>query len=368
MKIECVKEKLLEAVTKAEKITGKNLTLPILSSIALETTSNSSVKIKSTNLYLGLEIEVPSKIVTNGKIALSGSVLLNFLSNIPSESKITIEALENEIFIHTSKTSTKIKSQNYEDFPIIPVVSGGKSLVLDAVEFVEGLKSVWYSAAVSSMKPELSSVYIYSDDQDNLIFVATDSFRLAEKKIKAKKGKEMGSVLIPFKNTPEIIRVLESAKGDVSVSLSSNQLAFSWDGVYLVSRIIDGTFPDYKQIIPKEFKTDITVLKQDLLSSLKLANVFSDSFNQVVMKIIPKDKLFEITTKNSDIGENHNTLDAVIKGDDLTISFNYKYIIDCFQSIHSDSISMQFSGLGKPVLVSGVSDKSFLYIVMPMNK
>ena len=109
-------------------------------------------------------------------------------------------------------------------------------------------------------------------------------------------------------------------------------------------------------------------MKQDLLNALKLANVFSDTFNQIVLRIVPGEKLFEITTKNTTVGENHNVLETVLKGEDLTISFNYKYIIDCFQSIKSDSLSLSFSGLGKPVLVSGVSDRSFLYIVMPMNK
>ena len=140
------------------------------------------------------------------------------------------------------------------------------------------------------------------------------------------------------------------------------------DGVYLVSRVIDGSFPDYKQIIPKEYKTEVVLLKQDLLSALKLGNVFSDTFNQIILRVVPGEKLFEITTKNTTVGENHNVLETVLKGEDITISFNYKYIIDCFQSIKSDSLALSFSGLGKPLLVKGVSDRSFLYIVMPMNK
>ncbi len=367
MKIECVKDKFLDVVAKAEKITGKNLTLPILSSLSLEA-SGSMLKIRSTNLDLGLEVDIPAKVIEPGSVAVSGVVLVNFLSNLGGENKVTLESTENEIFIHTPKTSTKIKAQNYNDFPIIPHLSDGKTFSINPEDFIRGLRSVWYSAAVTSMKPELSSVYVYYDGEESLVFVATDSFRLAEKKVKVKKGKEIGNVLIPFKNIPEIIRILEAARGDVAVTLSSNQLSFEWEGYYLVSRIIDGTFPDYKQIVPKEFKTSITLLKQDLLSSLRLANVFSDTFNQVMMKIIPGEKIFELTTKNADIGENHNTIDAVLEGEDLTVSFNYKYIMDCFQSIESDSVSLSFTGLGKPVAVRGVGDKTFLYIVMPMNR
>ncbi len=367
MKIECVKDRLLEAIQKIEKVTGKNLTLPILSCISLET-ENSSLTLKATNLDIGIEITIPVKVIEAGKVAIPGSLLLQFLTNIPHSEKITIEHVEGNAVLTTEQTTTVIKTQNHDDFPIIPKIFDGKSIEIKPDEFVSGLRSVWYSAAITSMKPELSSVYIYHDGEESLVFVATDSFRLAEKKIRTKKMKDFGSVLIPFKNVTEIVRVLEGVKDSVEVVINGNQIAFSWNGVYVVSRIIDGTFPDYKQIVPKESKTEVVLLKQDFLQALKLANVFSDAFNQVVMRVVPGEKLFEIVTRNNDIGENHNTLDAVLKGEDLTISFNYKYIVDCFQSIGTDSITLFFQGMGRPLVVRGVSDQSFMYLVMPMNK
>ncbi len=365
MKIECVKEKLQEAVSLAEKITGKNLTLPILSCLTLEV-QQSNLLIKSTNLDMGFELSLPVKVLEPGAVSVPGSIFSNFLTNLQDE-KVFIENTGENLNLSTKKTSTTIKTLPVEEFPIIPRVESKKGIYVDAEIIVNGLKSVWYSSAVTSMKPELSSVYIYSEDEQ-LVFVATDSFRLAEKKVSTKKTKDFGSVLIPYKNIPEIIRILETVRGETEILIGSNQIAFKNDNLYLVSRVIDGTFPDYKQIVPREFKTEVTILKQDLLNALKLANVFSDTFNQVVFRAIPGEKLFELTTKNSVVGENHNSLDAVLKGEDLSVSFNYKYIIDCFQSIHSDSLSLSFQGLGKPVLIRGVSDRTFSYIVMPMNK
>jgi len=366
MKIECVKEKFLEAVGRAEKFTGKNLTLPILSCIALDA-SKSNLVIKATNLDIGIEIEVPVKIIEPGKVVLLGTTLLNFLTNLTGENKILLESNENNVSIKTEKASIILKSYLYEEFPIIPKVSGSKNFSIEPVDFALGLRSVGYSSAVTSMKPELSSVYVYSDEED-LVFVATDSFRLSEKRVKMKKGKDLGSVLIPFKNISEIVRLLESSRGSVSVSLNSNQIAFVFEGVYMVSRVIDGTFPDYKQIIPKDFKTEVVVLKQDLFSALKLVNVFSDAFHQVVFKIVPGDKVFELSTKNADVGEGKLSVDAVLKGEDVGISFNYKYITECFQSFESDSLTLSFSGVGRPLVIRGVSDKTFSYVVMPMNK
>ena len=157
-------------------------------------------------------------------------------------------------------------------------------------------------------------------------------------------------------------------KGEVVVHLGKNQISFSQNEVYLASRVIDGVFPDYGQIIAKDFKTEVVVLKQDLIHSLKIANIFSDKFNQISIQINPSLKTFQTKTKNIDVGENTNLVDAVLSGEEININFNYKYIIDCFQSINVDSVSLQFNGLGKPMVIRGVGDKSFLYLVMPMNK
>lgn len=164
------------------------------------------------------------------------------------------------------------------------------------------------------------------------------------------------------------MRVLENINDEVEVSLDKNQISFSYKGIFLISRVIDGVFPDYKQIIPKSSSTEVTVLKQDLVNALKLSNIFSDKFNQVNIKINPNSKLCEIRTKNNDVGENVSSLDAAITGEALEINFNYKYIIDSFQSIDSDSVTLSFSGLNKPLIINPVSDPSFRYLVMPMNR
>ncbi len=367
MKVECIVEKLSKNVLQAERVAGKNHSLAVINCILLEATKDGLV-IRSTNLDLGIEIVMPVKTISEGKVAIPSGILGTFLSSLGSDKTVTLELKENNLVVSTAKNSTIIKTHPSEDFPTIPSVLGEKSFKINPKDFVRGLKSVWYSAAVSSIKSELSSVYVYCDDEDNIIFVATDSFRLAEKKIKAKKIQDFTSLLIPFKNIPEIIRVLEGMDGDVTVNLEKNQIAFNLENVYLTSRVIDGVFPDYKQIIPKEYATEVVMLKQDFANSLKISNIFSNKLNQINVKALPSKKMFQVQTKNSDIGENTNTIDAVFSGEDVDMNFNYKYIIDCLQSIESDSISLSFNGQSRPVVIRGVSDKSFLYLVMPMNR
>jgi DNA polymerase-3 subunit beta len=191
---------------------------------------------------------------------------------------------------------------------------------------------------------------------------------LAEKKIKTKGLPEISGILIPFKNVAEILRVFGDINSTIKVCFNKNQISFSSENIYLTSRIIDGIYPDYRQIIPKNYSTSAVVLKQDLLNALKLSNIFSDKFNQVNLKISPQNKIFELSSNNNDIGENRTSLDAAVTGENIELSFNYKYFLDCFPSITTDSVSIKTSLPSQPIVVSGVSDTSFTYLIMPMNK
>ncbi len=365
MKIECEIKKIKEAISQTERIIGKNLTLPVLSSILL-ITKGKTLKLRATNLSLGIEVEIPAKVEKEGVVAILGQVLGSIFSNVYQNESVFIEENNGNLLIKTKKSQIKLKGQSYEDFPTIPIVSG-KNFEIDAKKFTEGIKGVYYSSSPSDIKPEISSVYIYSND-GNLVFVSTDSFRLAEKKIKTKEKEEIEGILIPFKNIPEILRVFGDFSGDLKICFNKNQISISTDGIYLTSRVIDGVFPDYRQIVSKEFKTEVVVLKEDLLNALKLSNIFSDKFNQVNLLIDPKKKIFELSSSNNDVGENKTYLDATLSGEEVQLGFNYKYFIDCFQSINSDSVSIKINGAQKPIIISGVSDNSFLYLIMPMNR
>ena len=365
MKLECGVEKLKNAVIQAERITGKNLTLPILNSILL-IASGKSLKLRSTNLSLGLEIEIPAKIEKEGVAAVSGSILSGVFSNIFQNEAISIENADGNILIKTKRNKIRLKGGLSDDFPTIPAVTG-KTFEIESKKLIDGIKSVYYSSSVSDIKPEISSVYMYKNG-DDLIFVSTDSFRLAEKKVKMKEMEDMYGIIIPFKNIPEILRVFGDFLGLVKVCFNKNQISFSFENTYLTSRVIDGIFPDYRQIIPSDFKTEATLLKQDLLNALKLSNIFSDKFNQIDLIISPKEKIFELSSQNNDIGENNTFVEAVLEGAKVELSFNYKYFLDCLQSINTDSLAVKIVDASHPILISPISDSSFTYLIMPMNK
>jgi DNA polymerase-3 subunit beta len=365
MKLECSIEKIKNALILGERITGKNLTLPVLGSI-LWVASGKVLKLRATNLSLGIEITVPAKIEEEGVVAIRGDILSSIFTILSGDGTALFELVNGNLKVTTKQNKILLKSIPHEDFPTIPIVEG-ESFILPVKKFIEGIKSVYYSASTSEIKPEIGSVFIYPEE-DMLVFAATDSFRLAEKKIKIKQKLSFGGILIPYKNTIEILRVFDGRDGDISINLQKNQISLSLDAIYLTSRVVDGAFPDYKQIIPKGHLTEAIILKQELAASLKISNIFSDKFNQVSLTVEPQEKKFQIEAQNSDIGENSTMVSAHLSGEDIVANFNYKYIFDCLQSVSSDSISIELNGTNKAMVIRPVGDTTFMYLVMPMNR
>jgi DNA polymerase-3 subunit beta len=366
MKFQCQRDKFIHAFSKIEKVTSKGSSNPVLKSVLVEG-RDSAIILKATNLDLGIEVTLPVKLEKAGTVAVSSSILGSFVQGLDKEKGITFEKEDDTLKVSTEHSSATLKLYSHEEFPLIPKIDSTPTFSINSSDFVKGLKSVVYSASLSSIKPELSSVFIYPEE-DSLVFVATDSFRLAEKKIKIKDKANFEQILIPFKNVADIIRILEEENSEIDVTLDKNQISFSGKDFYLVSRVVDARFPAYKQIVPKESSTEVVILKQDLINALKVSRVFSDSFNRITLIISPKEKSFRISTKNTDVGENTTDMSASLKGEALQISFNYKNLIDCFQSVDADSVSLLFDGLSKPLIIKGIGDQSFFYLVMPMNK
>lgn len=365
MKLVCSTEKLKTALTHADRVTGKNLTLPILSTVLCIAT-NTSLKIRATNLSLGIEIEIPAQVEKEGVVAISGALLSNFLNTLKTGDQISLEQVNETLLVKTKQGKVIIKTFSYEDFPTIPIVEAEK-IQVQATQFLEGIESVYYASAQTDIKPEVASVFIYPGE-DTLTFVSTDSFRLAEKKIKTKNIYGFQPVLIPTKNIIELIRILADVKGDLDMCITKNQLSISFGGYYITSRLVDGSFPDYKQIIPKESTTEIVLLKNELQNAIKSSTLFTDKFNQVTFSILVSEKKCLVSSKSSETGENEIQIDGALSGKDISLNINYRYLLDCLQIISTDSVIISCTTPTKPLVIKGVSDNSFLYLIMPMNR
>jgi len=368
MKLTTTKEKILNAVQLTERIVGKKESLPVLSCVLLDVgSSKGECVLRATNLEAGIEVTIPCEIEDKGVIAVSAVVLSQTLRSISGE-KIALRTEEGNLVVESRGTKTLIKAIPHEEFPALGEASDTKGVSISREELMRGIQSVSYAASPSMIRPELGSVYV-SIRPGAIVCVATDSFRLAEKTIPTAKGKIETELLVPLKHALELAHVLERiGASEVSLSADDSQMSISAPGVRYVSRVVDGTFPDYKEIMPKVFETEVTVLKNDFAEMLRKARVFSGNDQHVGLHVYPKRKIFSATARSAEVGEMSDSIDAAISGNDLDINFHIGYLADCLSIIESDSIVLGFAGAGKPLVIRGVSDASFTYLVMPLNR
>lgn len=365
MKFETTTTTLSQAVSTANRFTERRANLPVLGCVLI-VAKGSKVVLRATNLECGVEIVVPAKVASEGTTAVPAGVLSGFLSNARSAS-IQV-SLAGEVFkIESNRASASIKTIPHEDFPILPRVSTEQSFTIKASDLVRAIRSVAYCASLSAIKPELQSVLLYAE-AGKLTAVATDSFRLAEKQVPFKSGEDVPQLLVPARNAAELMRVLEHVDGDVEMFYNENQISTEADGLYYTSRLLDGAFPNYRQVLPKQFSTEGLVLREDMSQALKSLSIFADKFAQVLVQIDPAKKALVLSSRNPDVGEQISTVKATIEGDPVSVSFNGRYLADSLQSIVGDSVRLHSNGAGKPMLIKDASDDSFLYLAMPMNR
>lgn len=366
MKLIIQKEKILNAVLVAERLVGKKESLPILSCILLDAGSNLSVR--ATNLEAGVDVVLPVVAEEKGVVAVPAVILSQTLKSIRSE-KIEIKTSGGNLVIESQGTKTLIKAVPHDEFPLISSAGEGKDAVSMSREgLLRGIQSVLYSASPSMIRPELGSVYI-SIKRDEVVFAATDSFRLAEKITKSAAKRDDGDILVPLKHAGELVYVLERIQEEeVALSADDAQLVVSAGSIRFVSRVVAAAFPNYREIMPKAHSTEATVLKNDFAEMLRKARVFSGNDQNVGLHLYPKRKIFSATAQSADVGEMSDSIDAALSGEDIDINFHIGYLSDCLPSIISDSIVLGFSGAGKPLVIKGISDPGFTYLVMPLNR
>lgn len=364
MKIVSPKEKLLHAVQLTERLVGKKESLPVLSCILID--ADSTCTIRSTNLEAGIEVQLPCEIKEKGVVAIPAAIFSQTLRSISGD-MVTLTLEEGNVRIESRGTRTLIKAVSHDEFPQL----GGsqkKGTTVPREQLLRGIQGVSYAASPSMIRPELGSIFV-SLREEALVCVATDSFRLAEKTITGVRTNEPVDLLVPLKHAVELVQVLEKLSTDtVQLVSDDSQLTVVGDGVRFVSRVVDGNFPNYRDIIPKDSAATATLLKSDLSDMLKKARVFSGAESQVGLHLYPSKKIFTATAQNPAVGEMSDTLEAALSGEDLDINFHIGYLGDCLGSVASDSVTLSFAGIGRPLIIRGVSDASFLYLVMPLNR
>ena len=367
MHIICLQENLKQALNITEKIIGRNLTLPILNNFLLSI-ENNKLKISSTNLEIGINSWVAVKIQEKGNITVPARLLTDFINNLPNE-KVELKVKNQQLEVRSKKFKAILKGLSADDFPIIPKIKEKPLIKVRGNILKNGLTQVVEMASLSESRPEISGIYM-NFNKNSIKLAATDSFRLAEKNIEINsdnKGLKDQSLIIPQRTAQEINRILSEEDTEVEVVLSNNQILFDFGYAQVISRLIEGQYPDYQQIIPDDFITQVVVNREELINNIKIASLFSGKINDIKISFKPKKSFLEILSKDVDIGENKSKVEAEIKGKDVEIIFNYKYLLDGLNNIFSDKVILGLNDASKPVVVRPVGDVSYTYVVMPIK-
>lgn len=376
MKLSSLQENLKQGLLAVSHVANKNVNLPILNNILIEA-KNGNIKLIATNLEIGIVSVVRGKIDEDGSFTVDSKIFADFISLLPNK-KVDLKQKENNLFIEADNYKTKIIGLSAEEFPLIPSVEKNSFYTANAEEFKAAVGQVIFSASTSETRIELTGV-LFDFSENKLTLAATDSYRLAEKKINIKTNNDQKDkkIIVPAKTLQEVIRILSNIKeensieggSEVKIFVSENQIMFSVGSVELVSRLIEGQYPDYKQIIPQTSKTKVIINKNELVRAVKVTSLFSKMGINSINLDFPKDKNKIIVSSTlGQAGENITELDGVVSGEDNSVVINYRYLLDGLNNFNGENIKIEIIDSNTPCVISEEKDDGHFYVIMPIKQ
>jgi DNA polymerase-3 subunit beta len=368
MKFTCLQENLLKGLNIARQSSSRATTLPVLQTFLLQG-KQGSLTISSTNLEIGIRVHIRGKEDSEGAICIPQDTLLAYIRNLPQD-KLNLNVENDELTIEQGQDiQAKFKGIIAEDFPNLPEIELENQISINSNDLKQGLKTVYGSLPKNEFRPEISGVYLAKKD-NQLIFVGTDGFRLSEKKINLNNlDVEDFSVIIPSKTVAEIIRVLDLLdETEVNIQFGSSQIKLIADTVEIISKLIDGNFPQYEGLIPQTFRTTFDCDSHELVQAIKLSSVFSQNAVNDVKLYLQDDKNLNVSSSDSQTGSNKTKLPVHITGDTgITITFNYNYLLDGIQLFKDGAIQFHLNDTDSPVILKSDENSDFYYLIMPIR-
>lgn len=369
MKIIVLKDNLKSGLATVEKAVSDNTTLPILKNVFIKTFNN-RIKIVATNLELGISCLVSGKIIEEGEVTIPFGVLYGIINNIDSE-KVVLEAEKNNLIIKTDNYEAAIQGVSSDNFPIIPVLENTEYFIEITGDILKkSLLKVIPAAQISEIRPEISGI-LFDFQITILKLAATDSFRLAEKTISNnfyKSNLNRGfKIIVPLKTIQELIKIFPD-DSLIKIHVDPNQIMMKSEDREMVSRLIDGEYPDYESIIPSQLETETQIKKDYYVNSIKLVSNLSGKSNDIILGIKDGKKALEVYSANQYLGNNSYLIPAKINGKEFgEVSFNWRYLLDGLKTMDSPEVIFGVSGDNKPAIIKPTDDASYFYILMPIK-
>lgn len=384
MKLTCTQENFKKAIFNSERMVSKQTTLPILNNILFETVKG-GLKLSATNLEIGVSVKIGAKIEKEGKITIPARLIGNFVNNLPVGENITLEADQQNLKIKSGSAKAVIKGLPADDFPLLPKKNTDFILKLPSVKLKNIITKALTCVAFNEARQELTGINLILN-QKEIFFASTDSFRLTESKLGLKDENinqeeyqafisKKNNLIIPANTLLELARVIASEEDrEVKIALEDGQAFFEIEGVSVVSRLINGKYPEYKHIMPAEFKTRIVGEKGAIQSAIKMASIFSSGkTSEVALKTDLDANKLVVEARSVEVGENSSEIKTDIVGPSQEVVLNAKYLLDGINTISTAKMAILLNSESAPIALREINEKTgevladYTYIVMPIK-
>jgi DNA polymerase-3 subunit beta len=389
VKFSCTQENLNQGLAVVSHIAGKNINLPILGNVLIQGGENKVLRFSTTNLEIAVNCIVRGKVEESGDFTVPSRLFADYVALLPKD-RVDVAQTDNNVTVACGTYQTKMNGIPASEFPLIPSVDKKSTFSLKAADFRKAVSQVLFAVAPNESRPEISGVLFkfYPDSGDlKLNLAATDSYRLAEKQVQVSKSgsteiQDPVSVIVPARTVSEIVRILGLYKEGIGteesleIGLGESQVVFTYDNVEVISRVIEGRYPDYRQLIPETVETEAVIRKDELQRAVKTASLFSRTgLNDVNVQVNEAEGKLKLSATNSQTGEHAVDLEAAVTGKDNQATLNFKYFLDGIGNMESDSVAVQMVDGNSPVMVrptggseAVAGEPDYLYIVMPIRQ
>lgn len=362
MKLQVTQENLNRALSNVARVASNRNALPILSNVLIKTVDN-RVCVAATNLNIAITHYIGSKVTNSGSITVPARLTQDFIASLPA-GVINLKLEDTKLHISTDKYNSVINGAPADDYPVMPSIENGSSWKVPADVLKRALQQVVVGASNDDMRPLLTGVYFHTRD-GQLYLAATDSYRLAEKKVMPLK--EEVKLLVPATSIQDLLRVITDSDSEVTVTHDDQQVLFSVGDVELVTRLIEGVYPDYRKLIPHEFATKAKLSRADFTNITKVSSLFArESAGSVTVEVDEEAKQIGIRSIASQLGENTATAAAEASGM-ASITLNSRYILDALGSMNEESVSIEFNGKLEPCILKPSGSDDYIHVIMPLK-
>lgn len=362
MEVDVTQRNFSQALTVVARVAGGRSTLPILNNILLKINKN-QLSISATNLDIAITQHIGAKVKNEGTITIPARLAQDFINNLPDET-IHIKQEDHKLHIISGSYDSTINGIAADEFPVMPEIKNGTQWKVDAGEMKHALQQVVFAASSDEARPVLTGVYLHTKG-GALHVAATDSYRLAEKV--SLKTKQEVSMLVPATAMQDLLRVIADESQTITITHDDQQVLFSVGGTELVARLIEGTYPDYQKLIPKNFSTTATLKKEDLINITKVSSLFArEAAGSITVHVEDKSGTVSVRSIASQVGENTAKAEAKITGSG-EITLNSRYLLDGLQALSGDEVTISFNGKLEPVVLKSTKDKDYTHLVMPLK-